>query len=60
MQNEPEACRALLGRLASLLAAGKFDPRPTSTHRIVEVHDVLQSMFERRSVGKPVVQLDWR
>jgi NADPH2:quinone reductase len=59
MQAEPAANRALLARLAIMLAEGRLDPSIFSVHSIEELPDILDGFMSRRSVGKPVLRLSW-
>lgn len=57
MQTDHAGNRALLDRLGGLLRDGRLCPEVTSVHRLDEVGAVLRALVERRSIGKPVIDL---
>ncbi|WP_431858262.1 NADPH:quinone oxidoreductase family protein [Azospirillum sp.] len=57
MQKDHAGNRALMGRLRDLLCAARLHPEPTSVHQLDEVGLVLRSLVERRSIGKPVIDM---
>ena len=57
MQKDHDGNRALLARLGDLLREGRLAPEPTSVHPLGEVGLVLRTLLERRSIGKPVVDM---
>lgn len=59
MQDEAEGSRALLDRLAALLASGRIHPAATSISPLGKFGAVLGDLAARRSVGKPVIHTFW-
>jgi len=53
----PDNNRPLLERLFTLYEEGKVHPEPTSVWPLEQAGEVLQSLLDRRSIGKPVIQV---
>jgi len=58
MQQEPDASRALLDRLAALLASGALKPKPTSIYTLDALSGVIEHLLQGRNIGKPVIKVD--
>ncbi|MCG5242211.1 NADPH:quinone oxidoreductase family protein [Azospirillum doebereinerae] len=59
MQKEPDGNRDLMNRLRALYDSGALHPEPSSVHPVGAVADLLMGFLERRSVGKPVVRVEF-
>ncbi len=59
MQREPEANQALLARLRGLFDTGVLRPEPPAVHPLGALGRLLEDFRARRSVGKPVIRLDF-
>jgi NADPH2:quinone reductase len=58
MQQEPEASRLLLDRLAALLASGALKPKPTSVYTLDQFGGVIEHLLQGRNIGKPVIRIE--
>jgi NADPH:quinone reductase len=52
-----KAAAAILERLAADVATGRLHPPATSVHPLADAPQVLQSLLDRTSVGKPVIRV---
>lgn len=59
MQQEPAANRALLARLRTLFEFGVLRPERPIVHPLSALVALLDDFRNRRSVGKPVIRLDF-
>ncbi|HYG84997.1 MAG TPA: NADPH:quinone oxidoreductase family protein [Azospirillum sp.] len=57
MQKDHVGNQALLTRLRDLLREERLHPEPASVHPLDEVGLVLRTFVERRSIGKPVIDM---
>lgn len=53
----PSAGGELMSRLVSWVSAGKIHPKSSGVFRFEEAGAVLQSLLDRRSIGKPVIRV---
>ena len=54
----PQVNVPLMKRLTEWVVEGNIHPEPTATFPLEEAGDVLQSLLERKSIGKPVIRLN--
>ena len=54
----PAANLPLMKTLTQWVVDGKIHPEPTATYPLEEAGTVLQSLLERKSVGKPVIRMN--
>lgn len=57
VRDDPAANVPLLRHLAAWIEDGKLNPQATTVHALDEAPHVLQSLLERRSLGKPVIEI---
>lgn len=59
MRDDPQANLPLLQRLAAWVEQGRLHPQAIKVHPMEEAPQVLQALLERRSIGKPVMEIDF-
>jgi len=57
VRDDPAANVPLLRQLAAWIDEGKLHPQATTVHTLEEAPQVLQLLLERRSLGKPVIEI---
>jgi len=54
----PKANIPLMKKLTEWVVEGKIHPEPTATFPLEQAGEVLQGLLERKSIGKPVIQVN--